>query len=217
MTEVFKVTDAGWVSGVEIDRDSLNWGPNVTHEISSEQKKSRSKFLCAEGYLHAYPTKEIAELMHWVHVDYENAVLWRAEGLIAHEEPLKVGCNRLTTLELIEFPNISLEQRIEIAIRLFQYYEKGTDPDIKHWCEQWLSNKNRTSLSAKLMHQKIPRLNIIDSWSVYPSILFSAFEYGKPNPREKGIKYHVASSIRRCAADKEVLQRIINEVLYRKT
>ena len=101
MTEIlYKVTDQRYKT-----RNDTQWGVNVTHGPTSGKGD-----LCSSGWLHAYKTAKDAALMHKSHVDFENPVLWQAEGTVEKESSdLKIGTTVLKTVRIIDFPQITAE------------------------------------------------------------------------------------------------------------
>jgi len=118
------------------------WGPGVTHSGTGEGE------LCGPGYIHAYEHPIIAVLMNPIHAAYQNPVLWEAEGEIAlRDGSLKCGCVSLTTLRIIPTPEITIEQRVEFAIRCT--LEVNADPIFVAWAVKWLSKEDRSAESVR--------------------------------------------------------------------
>ena len=136
MTTLYKLTSAqGQTYG------QTQWGPGIEHTASGEGP------LCGPGHIHAYTDPLLAVLLNPIHARFEAPLLWEADGDVAQTDSgLKVGCTRLRTLRKIPVPEISLEQRIEIAIRcaLAVYPE----PNFAAWAEDWLSGQDRSVESA---------------------------------------------------------------------
>ena len=107
MTKLYKLTDQSGQT-----RNATQWGPGVTHEASGEGE------LCGHGWLHAYTHPLLAALLNPIHANFQEPVLWEAEGEIwLYDHGLKVGCRKLTTLRQIPLPAVTLEQRVEFGIR----------------------------------------------------------------------------------------------------
>ena len=64
---------------------------------------------------------------------------------------MKCGCKTLTTLKKISLPEISTEQRIEIAIRCAQLACK--EPAWNEWASKWLSGEDRSKESANAAYR----------------------------------------------------------------
>ena len=70
------------------------WGENVTHEAMGEGIQ-----LCTEDVIHAYLSPELAVLLNPIHADYDNPVLWEAEGeIVVNKDNTKVGCKEVLLL-----------------------------------------------------------------------------------------------------------------------
>ena len=137
MTEVYKLTDAN-----DHTKENTQWGPNVTPPPLDGHT------LCKAGVYHAYRHPLLAVLLDPVYANYgSTAHLWRAEGIVVVEDGLKVGCSTLTTLERMDLPIITTEQRVRFAIAC-------TWPTIsgkvwRQWATDWLTSKDRSAAAAK--------------------------------------------------------------------
>ena len=137
MTTLYKLTSAQGQT-----RGQTQWGPGIEHTASGEGP------LCGPGHIHAYTDPLLAVLLNPIHARFTAPLLWEADGDVAQTDSgLKVGCTRLRTLRKIPVPEISLEQRIEIAIRcaLAVYPE----PNFAAWAEDWLSGQDRSAEAAE--------------------------------------------------------------------
>ena len=114
------------------------WGENVSHTATG------TGGLCSSGVIHAYTDPLLAVLFNPIHGCFESPRLWEAES---EDEPIldgiKAGVKTLTTLRVIDLPEISTIQSVEIAIRCaLAVYQ---DPDFELWAVNWLSGKDRTA------------------------------------------------------------------------
>src|SRR3990167_3450605 len=92
------------------------WGENITHDATG-----KSEGLCSDGWIHYYTDPLVAVFMNPAHASFELQTmrLWEflAEGEVLTEWD-KSGCKKGTTIREIPLPILSLEQRVEVAIRL---------------------------------------------------------------------------------------------------
>ena len=77
--------------------------------------------LCTAGWIHLYDDPLIAVLLDPVHGDYlaePNAHMWEVEwsGETLDDYGLKRGATKVTTLQRIELPSVTGEQRIRFGI-----------------------------------------------------------------------------------------------------
>ncbi len=137
---VYKLTNSA-----DRTHGSCQWGSGVVHKTSGKGE------LCGPGWLHAYEDPLIAVFMNPVHGDFnpDTMHLWRCEagGEIKRDGQLKLGCTQLTTIEQIEVPKLTLEQRITIAILAAKkaYHEFS---EWLIWADKWLSGENRSAEAA---------------------------------------------------------------------
>lgn len=136
---VYKITDE-----YSETRGNTVWGEGVSHEAPGEGE------LCSAGWIHCYIDPYIAAFMHRVHVPFENPILWEAEAEppFKYEGQLKMGCRKLTTIRKIPLPLISIEQRVEVAIRCALAVGSKTDA-FTAWANNWLSGADRSSEAAR--------------------------------------------------------------------
>ena len=136
MTTLYKFTEGDWTT-----RNKTLWGPNVTHTASGQG------LICSAGYLHAYTDPLLAELFREIHVSFKKPILWVAEGtVVINDKGIKVGCSQLTTINTIDTPQISTEQRVRFAILCVKAIYKNKDWN--DWADKWLAKTDRTYVRA---------------------------------------------------------------------
>ena len=122
-------------------KNNTQWGDNVEHTAPGGGP------LCTATWLHAYTDPYIAVIMAPAHVNYDELVLWEAEGEVGLDEGLKVGCTRLKTIKSVPLPKVTLEQRILFAIACAR--QVTTDEKWLAWADKWVSGEDRTRESAE--------------------------------------------------------------------
>ena len=91
--------------------NATKWGENVTHSATG------AGGLCTDGVVHAYEHPLTAAFMNLIHANIRNPVLWECAGEITHREgQIKCGCKTITTVRRVDFPVITTEQRVRVAI-----------------------------------------------------------------------------------------------------
>ena len=135
--KVYKLTDQKFLT-----RNNTLWGENITYETSGKGE------LCSDGWLHFYHNPILAILLNPIHADISNPILWEAEaeGRLRDDHGLKGGCTKLTTIKQLPLPEVTLEQRVELAIRCAMEVYK--DENWLTWAEKWLSGEDRSKESA---------------------------------------------------------------------
>ena len=129
---VYKLTNPDYMT-----HNNTLWGENVTHETSGIGD------LCSAGWLHYYYHPILANLLNPIHAQIRQPILWEAEAEGRHRDDhgLKGGCTKLTTIKQIPLPQISLEERVEFAIRCARTLH-CSDAWIS-WSDKWLSGEER--------------------------------------------------------------------------
>ena len=137
--KLYKLTDENGCT-----QNNTQWGEGVTHTATG----SPDIALCTDGWIHAYEHPLIAVFMNPAQAGFKNPRLWQAEGdIVKQEGQLKCGCRALTTVKEILLPVITIEQRVEIAIRCVKLVRH--DPAWNLWADNWLSGKDRSARSAE--------------------------------------------------------------------
>lgn len=113
--------------------------------------------LCGPGYAYAYESAQLALLLKFIHVDYDPYCLLRGRGVIVKRDgQLKAGCSRLTLLERITVPDITLEQRVTFAVLSARAVHTGNR--WASWAERWLDGTDRSAESAEKMERAVAAL-----------------------------------------------------------
>lgn len=134
-------------------RGNTSWGEGTTHQVKW------SGAMCTEGCLHAYRSPELAVLMDPIHGQYfPHGSLWKAKGVVRLDDGTKVGCARLTTVEIIKKPIITKEQLVEIAIRCVM--TKYKDEYWTRWAIAWLDGSDRSLRTAEDVRSRVPSMRI---------------------------------------------------------
>jgi hypothetical protein len=134
----YKLTDQNWKT-----RNNTKWGPNVTHVTHDNIDRK----LCSSSWIHFYTDPVLAILMNPNHADFNNPVLWDAEstGEELHES-LKSGAKGLTTIKIVETPEITIVQKVCFAILCSKHVYNN--PLWIEWADKYLSGEDRTQKSA---------------------------------------------------------------------
>jgi hypothetical protein len=137
MSKLYKLTDENWET-----MNRTKWGPCVTHKTDGSGK------LCSKGWLHAYTSPELAVLLNPIHANIKDPMLWVCEGEIEKSDfGLKVGTTRLTTIEMINLPQVSTTQRVIFGILCsLQIYE---NPHFAKWAANYLNGTDRCEAAAR--------------------------------------------------------------------
>ena len=139
---LYKLTDAqGQTRGGGTNH--TQWGAGVTHEAAGPTDGP----LCSASWIHAYEHPLVAVLLNPIHADLKNPQLWSCRGEIGKRDgPLKCGCRKLTTVEILPLPEITTEQKVRFAIGCAW---PRTSESWKKWATGWLSRKDRTAAAAE--------------------------------------------------------------------
>lgn len=123
--------------------NETTWGEGVTHEVGDILLSDYENKLCTRAYIHAYENPCIAVLMNCQHANIEYPKLWLAEGFgdMLCDGDLKCGVKKLTTIKQIDFPIISDEQKIEIAIHSVMTAYRDIVDGFTELCKAWLNGE----------------------------------------------------------------------------
>lgn len=105
--------------------------------------------LCSHDLLHFYLSPEIAVLLNPIHAGIKNPRLFRAEtpDVPVMDGQRKGGVKRMTLVEEMALPTMSLEQRMQVAIAL-AWGQTGAGDPWRLWALAWLRGQDRTRAAA---------------------------------------------------------------------
>lgn len=136
------------------------WGENVTHTATGPGTSP-----CSSDLIHVYEHPLIAVFMNPIHADFRNPLLWECEvsGESAKDGQLKSGFKIVTTIQRIDLPFCTLEQRIRISIycALKQY----SDPAFVKWANGWLDGSDRSARAAEWAAEAAARAAARAEWA----------------------------------------------------
>ncbi|MHA1168972.1 MAG: hypothetical protein ACTSRU_14180 [Candidatus Hodarchaeales archaeon] len=140
MSEVYKLTDKD-----DKTFGGCQWGPGISNPHGEKDGKKK---LCSSSWYHAYRTPILAVLMNPIQGDFDEDTmhLWKCEGKVGKDDGAKIGCSTLITIERIEVPTISIEQRIRFAILCVK--EVHIDKMWNEWADRWISGEERGRKAA---------------------------------------------------------------------
>jgi hypothetical protein len=124
------------------------WGPGVRHEARPGPIQ-----LCTDTAIHFYSGDTAQEALALaVHMNPAQGALPRPRAWVFEPEGevvtdhVKCGCKAGTTVEEVYLPDVTLEQRVEVAVRcaLKVYF----DARWVEWAEKWLSGEDRSEATA---------------------------------------------------------------------
>ena len=125
-------------------RNNTKWEIGKAIEISKEFSGNE---LCSNQLLHCYASPEIAVFMNPAHANISEPRLFRIRcSKIIADDGTKQGCKKQTLLKELNLPEISIEQRIKIAILCAAEVYK--EPNFLFWAEDWNTGKDRTAAAA---------------------------------------------------------------------
>lgn len=129
------------------------WEIGATVKIEKEGNR-----LCSEDVFHFYDHPALAVIFNPIHAQIKNPRLFEieVEDIVSHDG-MKGGCKQATLVKEIPIPKISLEQRVEFAIKvsLLVYTEKS----YVLWAENWLNGEDRTIKAAEAASK-----DVLDAW-----------------------------------------------------
>jgi len=105
--------------------------------------------LCGPGWLHAYTSPVLAELLDPIHANFREYRLFRGEasGPVISDSGLKVGYTNMRITEELPRLHITTENRIRFGIACAcRVY---TSAEYRAWAGRWVSGADRTEAAAR--------------------------------------------------------------------
>ena len=105
--------------------------------------------LCGPGWLHAYTSPVLAELLDPIHANFREYRVFRGEasGPVISDRGLKVGYTNMRITEELPRRHITTENRIRFGIACAcRVY---TSAEYRAWAGRWVSGADRTEAAAR--------------------------------------------------------------------
>ena len=125
-------------------RGGMRWGKGVTNRAIGDRFK-----LCADGVIHYYHSKYVAALMDPIQGQYTHSEYTMRICKVEGEEitdGIKYGARVVTTGRKVKPVEYTLEQRVEIAIRVSLLLDQPES--YREWAQRWLSGEDRSAHAA---------------------------------------------------------------------
>ena len=106
--------------------------------------------LCGPGWLHAYTSPVLAELLDPIHANFREYRLFRGEasGQVIRDSGLKVGYTNMRITEELPRLHITTENRVRFGIACAcRVY---TSAEYRAWAGRWVSGADRTEAAARV-------------------------------------------------------------------
>jgi hypothetical protein len=122
--------------------NKTKWELNKTITVTKEGIQ-----MCTDQVLHCYNHPLLAILFNPLHANISNPRLFEIEvDKIVNTDGLKYASKSQTLIKELIIPEISLEQKVEFAIRVAKLVYKDTKWNT--WADNWLDKSDRTKESA---------------------------------------------------------------------
>ena len=105
--------------------------------------------LCGPGWLHAYTSPVLAELLNPIHANFREYRLFRGEasGPVISDSGLMVGYTNMRITEELPRLHITTENRIRFGIACA--CRVCTSAEYRAWAERWVSGADRTKAAVR--------------------------------------------------------------------
>jgi hypothetical protein len=103
--------------------------------------------MCSGEVLHCYNHPLLAVFLNPIHANIKEPKLFEIEvDKIVNSDGLKFASKSQTLLKEIPLPEISLQKKIEIGIKIVKTVNKNKKWNL--WADKWLSGKDRSNAAA---------------------------------------------------------------------
>jgi len=207
MTVLYKLTSPLNMSGH--NKIPTYWGENVTHELPIQSQYE----LCSKDVLHAYRSPSLAMIMDCIHGNYlPFAHLWECEGDVVADDGTKVGCTKLTTINKIIIPELSIDQKVIFAIKCAMHVyneEKWTS-----WALAWLDGTN-INIDAAAIAANAADNTTNAAFAAFCAGCAASYSIGSPAYAEMKVAYaaaNTANAARDIGINTAFITQIANDV-----
>lgn len=161
MATLYKLTDENGKTRPG-EYNETQWEKGIEHSAKGAPEQN----LCSNGWIHAYESPLLAVLFNPIHANFENPILWEAEGEIGKTDGgLKCGVRQLKVLQKIQLPKITTQQRVAFSILVvYELIERKILPSIpiwEEWSKDWLAGKNRAARAADAARAAAQPINFL--------------------------------------------------------
>jgi len=121
--------------------------------------------LCGPGWLHAYTSPVLAELLNPIHANFREYRLFRGEasGPVISDSGLKVGYTSMRITEELPRLHITTENRIRFGIACA--CKVYTSAEYQAWAGRWVSGADRTETAAWAAAEAAERAAETAAWA----------------------------------------------------
>jgi len=122
--------------------NGFQWELNVKRTASGASNKP-----CSDGVLHAYADPRLAIIFNSIHANLKYPRLFEVyTDTYIGTDGLKWWSKSQILVKELELPNITINQKVEFAIRISLVYYK--DEGYTKWADDWIKNIDRTEDAA---------------------------------------------------------------------
>ena len=126
--------------------NDTKWELNVPITVEKEGVE-----MCTDQVLHCYNHPLLAVICNPIHARIRNPKIFGINvDKIVNSDGLKFASKSQTLIKEISLPEISLDQKIEFAIRVVKLVCKNEGWN--EWADKWLSGEDRSKASAYAAH-----------------------------------------------------------------
>jgi hypothetical protein len=174
--------------------NKTKWELNKTITVTKEGNQ-----MCTDQVLHCYNHPLLAILFNPLHADISNPRLFEIEiDKIVNTDGLKYASKSQTLIKELTIPEISLEQKVEFAIRVVKLVCKDTNWNT--WADNWLDKSDRTKKSAyAAYHAAYNAYAYASAYHAARAARDAAYAYAAYYPAASAA-YHAASAAASAAA-----------------
>ena len=196
--KLYKLTDAaGWTRRGMCN--GLLWAEGVTHTVSVT-----GTTLCSDQVIHAYEHPLVAIFMNPIHADFTTDMrLGECEGeVVVREGQLKCGVKSLTVLRELTAPAMTIDQRVEVAVRITK--QVCNDADWNAWADKWLSGEDRSEAAAMAAARDAAAVGGLRRWRA-AAVAAAVAAARAAAARQRWVSMAMAAEAARAAAARDLI------------
>jgi hypothetical protein len=137
--------------GYKLTDEKMQTRGKTQWELQEWKETSGKGELCSPGWLHYYSDPLLAAFLNPIHAGFAAPRLFQVEvapeARIKEDHGLKLGCTKMRLVQELQFPQVTMEQRVKFGILCA--LEVCKNITFVQWAANWLDGTDRSEKAAE--------------------------------------------------------------------
>ena len=136
--------------GYKLTDEKMQTRGKTQWELQQWKETNGEGELCSPGWLHYYSDPLLAAFLNPIHAKFAAPRLFQVEvaedAKVLEDHGLKLGCTKMRLVQELQFPQVTMEQRVKFGILCA--LEVYKDAKFVRWAANWLDGTDRSRDAA---------------------------------------------------------------------